>query len=92
LDKDYLVVKNHVWPWVHQVYRIKEIKQVVLEMPYRRSISLRIITQEYKSRLFPAGSLRKNHWKALLIQLQDLGLYIRNESTIESPIPSDSGV
>lgn len=92
LGKDYLVVKNHVWPWVHIVYRIDEIRQVVFEIPYRRSFSLRIITEEYQSRLFPAGSLRMNHWKALLKQLQDLGIDIRNECTIESPISSDSGI
>lgn len=91
LDKDHLVVKNHVWPWVHHVYRIDNIKQVVFEVPFRRSFSLRIITKDYQSRLFPAGSLRKKNWKALLNRLQDLGLDIRKESFLTSPNSSDSG-
>ena len=91
LDKDHLIVKNHVWPWVHHVYRIDNIKQVVFEVPFRRSFSLRIITKDYQSRLFPAGSLRKKNWKALLNRLQDLGLDIRNESFLTSPNSSDSG-
>jgi hypothetical protein len=92
LGKDYLVVKNHVWPWVNQVYRIDNIKQVVFEVPYRRSFSLRIITDDYQSRLFPAGSLKKKNWKALLRQLQDLGLDIRNETSLEPPISSNSRI
>ncbi|HSF56161.1 MAG TPA: hypothetical protein VLA71_20565, partial [Algoriphagus sp.] len=92
LGKDYLVVKNHVWPWVYDVYRIDEIRQVVFEMPYRRSLSMRVITEDYQSRLYPAGSLRKNHWKTLLKQLQDLGIDIRNETLLEQPISSDSRI
>lgn len=92
LDKNYLVVKNHVWPWVYQVYRINEIRQVVFEMPYKMSFSLRVITEDFQSKLYSAGSLRNKNWEALLKQLHDKRIDIRNETSLESPISTDSRI
>lgn len=80
LDKNYLVVKNHVWPWVNRVYKIEDIKEVVFEIPYRRSISLRVITKGYNSKLYPAGSLNNKSWKALKEEFEGLKVNVRNEA------------
>lgn len=72
LDKNYLVVKNHVLPWLKHAYKIEDIKEVVFELPYRRSISLRIITKGYHSKLYPAGSLKDKTWKALKEEFEGL--------------------
>lgn len=80
LDDHYLVVKNHIWPWINQAYRLDDIKQVVFETPFRRSTSLRVITQGYQSKLYPGGSLGSKTWKALLRDLQGLGVDTRNEA------------
>lgn len=79
LDKNYLVVKNHVWPWVNHVYKIEDIKEVVFEIPFRKSISLRVITKGYQSKLFPAGSLSNKTWKSLREELTGMKVHIRNE-------------
>lgn len=79
LDKNYLVVKNHVWPWVNHVYKIEDIKEVVFEIPFRKSISLRVITKGYNSKLYPAGSLSNKTWKALREELTEMKVHIRNE-------------
>lgn len=78
LDKNYLVVKNHVWPWVNHTYKIEDIKEVAFEIPYRRSSSLRVITKEYQSKLYPGGSLRKNTWKKLMKDFNDLKVNVTN--------------
>ncbi|MDI1322275.1 MAG: hypothetical protein PSV36_05965 [Algoriphagus sp.] len=79
LDKNYLVVKNHVWPWVNHAYKIEDIKEVVFELPYRRSNSLRVITKGYQSKLYPAGSLRDKTWKAFKEEFMGLKVNIRDE-------------
>lgn len=79
LDKNYLVIKNHVWPWVNHVYKIEDIKEIVFELPQKRSLSLRIITKGYYSKLYPAGSLSDKTWKALKEEFIGLKVNIRNE-------------
>lgn len=79
-DSKYLVIKNHVWPWKKHVYRIENIKQVVIETPYKRSTSLRVITKDYHSRLYPSGSLRGGTWKDLVQGLENLKVSIRTET------------
>ena len=78
LDKNYLVVKNHVWPWVNHIYKIEDINEVALEIPYKRSISLRVITKEYQSKLYQGGSLRKNTWEKLMKDFNDLKVNVTN--------------
>jgi hypothetical protein len=82
LDKNYLVVKNHIWPWVNHAYKIEDIKEVVFEKPYERSIALRVITKGYHSKLFPAGSLNNKTWKVLKEELEGLKVIIRNETRL----------
>lgn len=80
IDENYLVVKNHVWPWVNDKYRIENIKQVIFEIPYKRSTSLRVITKNYKSKLYSGGSLRDNTWKTFLQSIQNLNIDTINEA------------
>lgn len=80
LDKNYLVVKNHVWPWVNHVYKIEDIKEIVFEIPFRKSISLRVITKGYQSQLYPAGSLKNKSWKGLKEKFEGLKVNVRNEA------------
>lgn len=79
LDKNYLVIKNHVWPWVNFTYRIDNIKQVSVEVPYRRSTALRVITKDYQSKVFSGGSLKSSTWKELLNGIQKLNVKTENE-------------
>lgn len=81
LDNNFLVVKNHVWPWVNHTYRIDNIKQVIIERPYKRSTSLRVITNDYNSRLYPGGSLRSKTWKDLAQGLENLKVNLKNETS-----------
>lgn len=80
VDNNYLVIKNHFWPWKSHVYAIDNIKQVVFETPYKRSASLRVITNNYNSNLYPGESLRSSTWKNLLQKLKHLNVDIKNET------------
>tara|TARA_R110002074_G_scaffold319885_3_gene490277 strand:+ start:17261 stop:18139 length:879 start_codon:yes stop_codon:yes gene_type:complete len=80
LDNNYLVVKNHVWPWLNDKYRVDNIKQISIETPYRRSTTLMVITKDFKSNLYQGGSLRNRTWKDLLNNFQNLNVDIGNEA------------
>jgi len=80
LDDNFLVVKNHVWPWVNDKYRIDNIKLVISEIPYKKSTSLRVITKDYKSKLYSGGSLKNSTWKVLIHNIQSLNIETKNEA------------
>lgn len=65
LSDKYLIIKNNFWFWKRHIYNIEDIKEIVFESPYRTSNSIRVITKNFISKLYPAGSLRIKHWKEL---------------------------
>ena len=80
MDQKNLVVKNHVWPWVNDKYRIEDIKQVIIEAPYKKSTSLRVITNGFISKLYSGGSLKFSMWKKLLKDIQNFNIDAKNEA------------
>jgi len=79
LSNNYLIVKNHFWFWKKHTYKISELREAVFESPYKTSDSLRLITTSFKSKLYPAGSLRKRHWRELKRLLEEKKIMIRDE-------------
>lgn len=76
----YIIVKNSIWFWFNKVYEIDNIKELVIETPHKQSTSLRIITKDYKSKMYQAGSLRDNTWTKLKEYLLKKDVQIRNET------------
>lgn len=70
-----LIVKNHFLPWINKQYNIKDIIGINFEHHFRTSQSLRITTKDYKSRNFPAGSLRDKHWEGLKEYAKSRGIF-----------------
>lgn len=79
LTNDYLVVKNHNFTWMAKVYRLMDIKEVVFETQGRQPNCMRIITKDFKNKLYPAGTLRDSVWLEMKRQLESKGVTVRNE-------------
>ena len=80
LTKDYLIIQNPNLPWIEKVYRLDNIKEVIIEQPPSNlPHCIRIITNDYRNKYFPAGTLRKKHWIDLIENLENKGIKVRNE-------------
>lgn len=83
LTKDCLVVRNHNLLWRKHSYPIAKIREVIIEEPiFGRRINtsmLRIITLDFKTRIYPAGSLSNKTWLKLKSDLEKHGIRVRNE-------------
>jgi len=79
MNNDYFVVKNHNFVWLTKIYRIKDIKEIVFETQSKQPNSLRIITKDYRNKLYPAGTLRVKTWIELKCRLEMKGVKVRNE-------------
>lgn len=75
----YLVIKNHNCFWIHKVYKIADIKEIVFETQSRWPNCLRVITKDYKSKLYPADTLKDRTWIELKNFMNSKGVSARNE-------------
>ena len=80
LSEHYLFVKNHNLPWRKKLYRLDEIKEVAVETQGKMPNSLRVITKDFRSSVFPAGTLNDKTWLALKEKLNSKGISVRNDS------------
>ncbi|WPU93752.1 hypothetical protein SNE25_31015 [Mucilaginibacter sabulilitoris] len=77
---DCIMVRNPNLFWAKTKYRLTDIQEVVFEqqhskMPY----SLRIITNDFKSDLYMAGTLSGRKWRQLQKDLEGKYIKVRNE-------------
>lgn len=83
LTKDYLVIRNHNFIWKVKIYRLADIKEVVFETQGKQPNCMRIITKDFKNKLYPAGTLRDQTWLKMKRQLESKGVTVRNECIYE---------
>lgn len=79
ITNDYFIVKNHNFVWLTKIYRIKDIKEIVYETQSKQPNSLRIITKDFRNKLYPAGTLRDKTWLEMKSSLKMKGVKVRNE-------------
>lgn len=83
LSDNYLVVKNHLWPWVNRTYELGDIKEIIFEAPGKLPNSIKVRTNYYKIKLFPGASLRDKTFKEFENELTKRGINVRNELLID---------
>lgn len=74
IDNGDLVIKNHCLPWKRKVVPLINIKEFETKRHYNRSRALRIVTKDHHTKLFCAGSLRKQDWRSLVNALKNRGV------------------
>lgn len=80
ITEKYIIVKNSIWFWFTKIYEIENIKELVIETPHKQSTSLRIITNDFQSKMYQAGSLRAKTWTELKEYLLTKEIKVRNET------------
>jgi hypothetical protein len=79
IAKDYFIVKNHNFIWLTKIYRIKDINEIVFETQGKKPNCLRIITKDFRNKLYPAGTLQNKTWLEMKDRLEKKGIIVRNE-------------
>jgi hypothetical protein len=74
-----LVIKNHNLLWIKKAYYISDIKEIVFETKYQWPNCLRVITNDFQSKLYPAGTLQDKTWYAMKEKFESFGISVRNE-------------
>ncbi len=79
-SEHYLEVKNHNLFWRKRLYLLEDIKEVAVETQGKMPNSLRIITKDFRSTVFPAGTLNDRNWRALKEKLESKRIPVRIDS------------
>lgn len=79
LSKNYFVVRNHYFWWIKDIYKSSEIEIIVYESQGKQPNSLRIITKNYRRKLYLAGTLNDKKWLEMKTKLERQNIEVRNE-------------
>ena len=79
LSKNYFVVKNHYFWWIKDIYKNSEIEIIVFETQPKQPNCLRIISKNYKRKIYLAGTLNDEKWLEMKTELERKNIKVRNE-------------
>lgn len=79
VSDNYFVVRNHIFFWKKKAYNIGDIKEIVFETQGKMPNCLRVITKDFRNKLYPAGTLRDKTWLSLKEKLKTYKIKVRNE-------------
>jgi hypothetical protein len=79
VSDNYLVIRNHNFFWIKKVYKIDQLKEIVFETREKLPYCLRVITKDFKSNFYPAGTLRHDDWLSLKDKIETYHVKVRNE-------------
>lgn len=83
LSGECFIVRNHNFIWKKHLYKISDIREIVFETYPKAAYCLRIISKNFHSKLYPAGTLHNKHWLELMRKLEVKGITVRNELNLE---------
>ena len=78
-NDDFLVIKNHLFFWTHHIYYLSDIVEVVYETQSKQPNNIRIVTKDYRTKLYGAGTLSNAALRSLKTHLEAKGIRVRNE-------------
>lgn len=74
-----LIVRNYFFFWKRKVYLLSELREVEITTFFRTATALRVITDSFSSKGYPASCLSGKDWKELETLLHELRIPFRNE-------------
>lgn len=83
VTKDFLIIKNHNFLWMTKIYPLSEVKEIVYETQGKQPNSMRVITKDFKNKLYLAGTLRDSTWLDMKKELERNKITVRNECIFE---------
>ena len=79
LSSKYFAIRNHNFIWLNKVYKVDDIREIVFETQGKMPHCLRVITKDFRNKLYPAGTLQDKIWLELKDKLELKGVTVRNE-------------
>jgi hypothetical protein len=82
ISDNYLVIKLHNAPWFKEIYYLSGIREVVFEQRFKMPVTLRVITNDFKSDVYPAGTVSDKQWMQLKDAFEKKNIKVRNDCNV----------
>ena len=79
LTEDLLIIRKHNLFWKVIIYPLSEIKEIVFEQQEGSPICMRVISKDFRSKVYKAASLRKKTWLEMKKRLEEKGVKVKDE-------------
>lgn len=79
VSRNFLIVRNHFFLWKKDIFRLTEIEELVFETQPKQANMLRVVSSDFKTRLYRAGTLSDATWRQLKEDLEKKNVLVRNE-------------
>jgi len=79
VSENFMVIKNHNLLWRRKAYRLSDIKEVTFETQGKMPNCLRVITKDFRNKLYLAATLSDKTWLELKDKLESYNISVRNE-------------
>ena len=79
LTEDFLIIRKHNLFWIVIIYRLSEIKEIVFERQEPQPNCIRVITIDFRNKIYSATAIRKQTWLEMKKRLEEKGVKVRDE-------------
>ena len=79
LTEDLLIIRKHNLFWKVIIYPLSEIKEIVFERQEVSPICMRVISKDFRNKVYKAASIRKKTWLEMKKRLEEKGVKVRDE-------------
>lgn len=78
LTDNFLIVKNHHFFWRAHTYRLSDIRNISFEQRGKSPNFIRIVTNDFKMKIYRADSLGKKQWKGLKESFEEKNIKVND--------------
>jgi len=82
LGDNEFIIKNYLFPWKKKVHLLSEILEISVDSNFRMADSITIISDDYKSKKYYAGTIRDHEWRRLKVKLTELEIPVIDNQNI----------
>lgn len=76
---EFFIVRNPIFFWKKHIYKLDEIDRVYFETRYKLPNGLRVVSNDYRTKLYWAATLNRKTWLAMKQLLEEKGVRVHNE-------------
>lgn len=79
VSRRFLVIRRHNLSFIKHIFRTEDIYMIKFESNPKTPFRVRVITKDFKSRVYPAATLHKKHFMQLKAALRSLSIQVEDE-------------
>lgn len=84
ISENFFIIRNHYYFWVKDIYNISDIREVVYNRQHKQPNNLRIISKDFNTKTYFAGSLTDKTWLEMKQELESKNISVRNHCIPEN--------